>query len=446
MSQGDLLGGSSLRAVLRGYLLVGLVAIVALIGLFTVRITREMDAQAELVTRLVGQFLAETLTSGAPADEMLRRMGPIRDSIRDVDFPFVITDAEGHPFLWNSHQTGVPMPDDLELADLLDVDLDEPADERTRRLLALVARYDAEREPVTVSVPGRDEVLLRVHYGRSRLSRRLGALPLLEAALILAFMGVAFLAFRSMKRSEQRRLWVGMAKETAHQMGTPLTSLNGWLALLSDRDSRREDGPDEMQIVGEIQSDVDRLAKVSARFSQIGSHTRLTEGSVEQVLRRVCAYFRRRLPHLGTQVEIVEDLEALPPIPLAEELLDWAIENLVKNALDASDKPQGQVTRACAGTSRRRRCKDRGRRQRSWDGRWRPAPGLRHGVHDEGARLGDGAGPRAAHRRRGPRWAHPRRPQRPGRGDDDGDRTPRPPFRVDCAIFLGSPPVASGET
>jgi signal transduction histidine kinase len=167
-------------------------------------------------------------------------------------------------------------------------------------------------------------------------------MPLLEAILILTFMGLALVAFRNMKRSEQRSVWVGMAKETAHQMGTPLTSLSGWLAVLDD--SHRGGNYDRAEILREIANDVDRLAKVSARFSQIGSHTQLRLGSADEVLRRVCAYFRRRLPHLGQQVEIREEIVALPQIPLSSELLDWAIENLVKNSLDAIDKPHGVVT------------------------------------------------------------------------------------------------------
>jgi signal transduction histidine kinase len=257
---------------------------------------------------------------------------PIRDAIDDLDFPFVISDAAGHPFLWNTRQTGVALPPDVDLTELLSVDLARP-DPRTAELRRLMRRFDAQRPPIELRSGG--DVVMRLHYGRGRLSRQLFWLPLLEAILILTFMGLALVAFRNMKRSEQRSVWVGMAKETAHQMGTPLTSLSGWLALLG------ESGPggryDRAEILREIGNDVDRLAKVSARFSQIGSRTQLRSGPPDEVLRKVCAYFRRRLP-------IREEIAPLPQIPLASELLDWAIENLVKNALDAIDKPHGLVT------------------------------------------------------------------------------------------------------
>jgi len=341
------LRGSTLRSVLKSYLLVGLVVIAILIGIFTVRVSREVDRQAAITTRLIGELLADAIVQPAAPEEMVRRLTPIRDAVQEVDFPFIITDAEGHPFLWNAQQTGIELPEELDLAELLVADLDDP-DERTRRLLDLVAAFDARNSPVELSVPGGDRTLLRLHFGPSRLSRRILWMPLLEGGLIVAFMGVAFVAFRNMKRSEQRSLWVGMAKETAHQMGTPLTSLSGWLAILEDPQSLASDSRlSEEDVHREIRSDVDRLGKVSARFSQIGSTPVRREGRVDDVVRRVCAYFRRRLPHLGKQVEIREEIAELPPIPLAEELLDWALENLIKNALDASDKPTSVVTVRC---------------------------------------------------------------------------------------------------
>lgn len=347
MALADDLRGSTLRSVLKSYLLVGLVVIAILIGLFTVRVSRDVDAQAEIITRLIGELLADAIVQPSLPDEMVRRMRPIRDAVEDVDFPFVITDDAGRPFLWNAQQTGVELPEQLDLEELLSVDLNAP-DERTAQLLSLVHRFDAQHAPIELFVPTGERVLLRLHYGRSRLSRRILWMPILEGGLIVAFMGVAFVAFRSMKRSEQRSLWVGMAKETAHQMGTPLTSLSGWLAILDDPQSLASGSElSEADVVREIHSDVERLGKVSARFSQIGGAPVRKPGRADEVLLRVCSYFRRRLPHLGKQVEIREEIQELPAIPLVEGLLDWALENLIKNALDACDKDVSIVSVRC---------------------------------------------------------------------------------------------------
>lgn len=341
MNANAILRGPTLRSILKSYLLIGMVAIAATIAGFTLVVTRELDAQAELTTRLIGEILGDTILSPATPTELRRRLSPIRNAIADLDFPFVISDAAGHPFLWNARQTNVALPEDLDLAQLLSVDLTQP-DARTAELQRLMRRFDSQRQPIELRGADGQSVVMRMHYGRGRLSRRLLWMPVLEAILIVTFMGVALVAFRNMKRSEQRSVWVGMAKETAHQMGTPLTSLNGWLAVL-DEDQRTQTH-DRAEILREVASDVERLAKVSARFSQIGSQTQLRPGAPDEVLKRVCSYFRRRLPHLGQQVEIQEEIADLPQIPMSSELLDWAIENLVKNALDAIDKPHGVVT------------------------------------------------------------------------------------------------------
>ena len=117
-------------------------------------------------------------------------------------------------------------------------DLENPTDPDLRRVLERVRAYDRDRDPIPLHGPGGESVLGYLHYGPSRLTTQLVWMPWLEALLIVSFMGAVLMAFRSLKRSEQRSIWVGMAKETAHQMGTPLTSLNGWIALLRDPETR----------------------------------------------------------------------------------------------------------------------------------------------------------------------------------------------------------------
>jgi two-component system, NtrC family, sensor histidine kinase KinB len=241
----------------------------------------------------------------------------------------------------------VPLPDSLR--DVLEADLENPTDPGVRRLLELIEQFDRERDPVPLAAPGGMGTSGLLHYGSSRITGRLVWLPWLEAGLIIAFMGAVLLAFRNMKRSEQRNIWVGMAKETAHQMGTPLTSLEGWLALLRDEHALAapQSTTTREQVLAAIADDVERLGKVSARFSQIGSRPKLAPGRVDEVVQRSCDYFRARLPHLGKQVRIETWIEELAEVPIAPQLLDWAVENLLKNGLDAIDKDVGKLEVSC---------------------------------------------------------------------------------------------------
>ncbi len=335
------LRGPTFRALLRAYLLSGLVIIATIVAFFTVRISRQVDEQAQLTTGLLASIVAETIFSATP-DSL--KLAPLSEAIHNVAFPFVVTDRQGRPVIWNVDQVGVPLPESFSHVQ------GETEDPDIARVRELTVAYDRRRAPIPVTAPGGGVALGQLHFGESALSRQLLWMPWLGMMLIVAFMGVALLAFRNMKRSEQRSIWVGMAKETAHQMGTPLTSANGWLALL------REEELDEVamtpsELVRELQSDVDRLSKVSARFSQIGSRPKRRLERVDGLVTQVCRYFQRRLPHLGKRVQIVEQIEEVPLAPINLELLDWALENLVKNALDAIDKEDGVVTVSCRRSS-----------------------------------------------------------------------------------------------
>jgi two-component system, NtrC family, sensor histidine kinase KinB len=334
----------SLRGMLKGYLLAGLVVISLMIGVATVHLTRELEAQAELTTQLIAEIAGPVLFSETPDVRAQRKLQQV---IEAVDFPFIFTDVQGRPIIWNPRQVGVPLPESLR--DVLEADLENPTDPGVRRLLELIEQFDRERDPVPLAAPGGMGTSGLLHYGSSRITGRLVWLPWLEAGLIIAFMGAVLLAFRNMKRSEQRNIWVGMAKETAHQMGTPLTSLEGWLALLQDEHALAapQGTTTREQVLAAIADDVERLGKVSARFSQIGSRPKLAPGRVDEVVQRSCDYFRARLPHLGKQVRIETRIEELAEVPIAPQLLDWAVENLLKNGLDAIDKDVGKLEVSC---------------------------------------------------------------------------------------------------
>ena len=161
---------------------------------------------------------------------------------------------------------------------------------------------------------------------------------------------VGFIGFRNIKRSEQRSIWVGMAKETAHQLGTPLSSLMGWVELLKLKFKRQDfDMPNETtrvhfdDIVGRMKSDLKRLDRVATRFGQIGSIPELELRNVNQPIAEVVSYFRLRLPDGGKGVEIIEQYGDIPDININMELIAWVVENLMKNSLEAVDPREGEI-------------------------------------------------------------------------------------------------------
>jgi signal transduction histidine kinase len=230
--------------------------------------------------------------------------------------------------------------EDLEL--LMNMDVDNPPTERLRRLVELYREYDTINEPIPIRVLGTTHPQGYVHYGLSPLQRELRLMPLVQLGIFLVFMAVAIQGVRYLKISEQRSIWVGMAKETAHQLGTPLSALLGWVQLIKDR--AREKGYTDIEgSIAEMELDLGRLSKVTDRFSKIGSQPELVPVSLDDTVSRSVAYFERRLPSRGQGVTMDARLGGTPAVRGNAELLEWVIENLVKNALDAIGEGGGRI-------------------------------------------------------------------------------------------------------
>jgi len=264
----------------------------------------------------------------------------LREVLKGVTLPLILTDPEGRPLAWS--RVGVEPPADEDFRQLLTLDPAHPPSAKIARLLELVRRFDRINEPVPVRLSAAHPVQGYIHFGPSRLQRELRLMPLVQLGLFLLFMAVGFQWFRYLKISEERSIWVGMAKETAHQLGTPLSALMGWNHLLREQveKGRIEEARRTLESMGE---DLARLDKVTDRFSKIGSRPELVPLAIGPVLERTVSYFHKRLPRLKADSTIALDLSPVPQVMGNEELLEWVFENLIKNGLDALGEGGGRI-------------------------------------------------------------------------------------------------------
>ena len=195
-----------------------------------------------------------------------------------------------------------------------------------------MAQFRNENTPLVMEDKG--ELLATLYYGNSEVLNKLKFYPLALMLIIFLFGAVIFFFFRTNKASEQNKLWAGMAKETAHQIGTPLTSLLGWNEHLKAENINPE-------ITMEIEKDIGRLQKITDRFSKIGSLPKLEKLDIVKETRDAYAYLKSRsskLVHFSFQSK-----SDSIPVYLNSELYNWTIENLVKNGIDAM-KGKGHVS------------------------------------------------------------------------------------------------------
>lgn len=205
---------------------------------------------------------------------------------------------------------------------------------------AELAIMKAQHEPIIMPVPmGTGHWL--IYYQDSPLLTQLKYFPYVQLSVIAIFLLLAYTAFSSSRRSEQNQVWVGLAKETAHQLGTPISSLMAWIELLKDKFNAEDDS-----LITEMENDVRRLEIVADRFSKIGSKPQLEVHQVYQVVNDFVDYFRVRVSNkIDFEVSGNRELQAGLNIPL----FDWVIENLLKNAVNAIDGA-GNITVEISGS------------------------------------------------------------------------------------------------
>ncbi|MBC7847880.1 MAG: HAMP domain-containing histidine kinase [Flavobacterium sp.] len=212
------------------------------------------------------------------------------------------------------------------------VNIDEEIVKNKERAKDFLSGLKSENEPIEIEyVPGKFQYL---YYGDSALLNKLKYYPVALLLIIVLFAGLVYNFYRSTKMATQNKLWAGMAKETAHQIGTPLSSLIGWVEIL------KADDVEETTIV-EIEKDIDRLQTITERFSKIGSEPKLENKDVIEETQKSCDYLQSRF---SKQVEFSFNAPKEPIMVLMNPTLhSWTIENLVKNAIDAM-KGRGQLS------------------------------------------------------------------------------------------------------
>lgn len=172
-----------------------------------------------------------------------------------------------------------------------------------------------------------------IYYKESKVLRQLRFFPLIQLILIVAFIGFGYMGFSAARRAEQNRVWVGMAKETAHQLGTPISAIIGWIEHLKMTLPENEDSE---EVIEELRKDVNRLELVADRFSKIGSAPELEPVNIYEELDQCRAYMQARAPR---KVSFHFPSTEQPPVyvNLNQHLFDWVVENLMRNAIDAME-------------------------------------------------------------------------------------------------------------
>lgn len=332
---------------LRGYLFLGTVVLIGLGILYTTHQINRLNRQSQTVATLFARFSALATFTALNNPELKQIFDEV---VKPADFPMILTDTAGRPFVWKLPES--MKVDSLDIETIARMDPNNPPEEGPiHRLYQIRDRFAQQNEPIAIRRPGMSEPFGYVYYGEPSLVRELQWIPFIQIAGIVLFIGLGYVGYRGIKTSEQRAIWIGLAKETAHQLGTPISSLLGWVELLRERQFESPTDANVIsiereffdEVLNEMEGDAERLEKVANRFGQVGSTPKLEIVDIAPIVSEAVRYFRRRLPHLGKDVDIRERYDLVPPVSLNKELIEWVVENVLKNAVDASEGDRGSI-------------------------------------------------------------------------------------------------------
>ena len=303
--------------------------LIAFLVLFYTQILAQKIQKRE---RDIAKLYAKSMEYLANDENSSGEYGFIFDQIiPQIDFPIIATDKEQKEIILTKN-----------------VEYDTTLEESKKREILLEKAKDMDEINPPIIVSYKDSVILNyIHYGQSSLVTELKLFPVFEFIVAGIFVFLGYIGFSYIKKNEQSNIWVGLSRETAHQLGTPLTSLFGWTEMLKNIEPQTVE---LQEITEEINNDLDKLKKIAGRFSKIGSKPNLENKNVADVIRKVSNYFEKRIPTLvsadgkvSKKVLIKINSNGKSDADINPDLFEWVIENLLKNALDAMEKTSGKI-------------------------------------------------------------------------------------------------------
>jgi anti-sigma regulatory factor (Ser/Thr protein kinase) len=294
-----------------------LVGVFLVIGLFSYTgfLSRELREDNREVVKLYAEIIA-----GAVNDDSNSNIDFIFENIiKKVKFPIIQSDTKKKPQLWTNLPKEVNTDEErISFIKSMDV-INEP--------IPLVY-FDQESEPITFGF---------LHYGDSSLIQKIKIWTYVEIISIGLFICIGFVGFSYIRHSEKQNIWIGLSRETAHQLGTPVSALLGWLDYL------KHEKTDLEKILPEIESDIERLQQVNRRFSKMGSKPEVEYFNLSKRISSTLEYLEKRMPSLGGKVILVNKIDTDVKIKANGTLISWAVENLIRNGIDAINKENGKI-------------------------------------------------------------------------------------------------------
>ena len=297
-----------------GLFILGIALVIGLLA-YTQILVNQLRKDNRSIVRLYAGMIANIVQ-----DENDTNLDYIFENIiQKVKFPLIQTDTDHNPQMWKN------LPESIVTKK-----------ERKKFMEAI------DDHNIPISLTYKDDTVGEInfgylHYGDSAIVQKLQLWSYVQIVAIGLFIFLGFSGFSFIRNNEKKHIWVGMARETAHQLGTPVSALMGWIDWLKEHPEKID------EIVPEMEIDLQRLEQIGRRFSKMGTKSDFEEFDLSERIERIVGYLTRRLPSLGKKVELRNDIHPGIIILANGSLLAWSIENIIRNSIDAIEREDGKV-------------------------------------------------------------------------------------------------------
>ena len=298
-----------------GLFILGVALVIGLLA-YTQLLVKSLREDNREIVRLYASLIANVVQEDN--DQNLDFI--FENIIQKVKFPLIQTDTENNVQMWKN------LPDNIE------------TDEQINRFMRIC---DKNNNPIALTYE--NEKIGKItfgylHYGDSALISKLQVWSYIEIIAIGFFIFLGFSGFSFIRNNEKKHIWVGMARETAHQLGTPVSALLGWVQWIKDHPEKFD------EIIPEMEIDLQRLEQINRRFSEMGSESEFEEFDLSIRIEKIIKYLSKRLPSLGQTVKLENDIQPGIIMRANGSLLAWSIENIIKNSIDSIDQRRGEIS------------------------------------------------------------------------------------------------------
>ena len=298
-----------------GLFTLGVILVICLLA-YTQILVNELRKDNREIVRLYAGLIANVVKddNDANLDFIFENI------IKKVKFPLIQTDTDHNPQMWKN------LPSSIQ------------TDDARIKFMKMADRYN-EPIPLTYSDSKVGEITFGyLHYGDSAMVEKLRLWSYIEIIAIGLFIFLGFSGFSFIRNNEKKHIWVGMARETAHQLGTPVSALMGWVDWLKNHPDKTE------EIIPEMEADLQRLEQIGRRFSKMGSKSDFEGLDLSERVEKIVNYLTKRLPSIGKKVKLVNDIQPGIFIRANGSLLAWSIENIIRNGIDAIEREDGMIS------------------------------------------------------------------------------------------------------